>query len=355
VDFGYVGLTPDTNRKKRKTWIFNMKLSYSRLDYYEKVFNQRVETFIQCHINAFEYFGGIPEYVKIDNLKAAVLQANFYEPVYQAMYKNFADYYDFKIMPCRIYSPNDKGKVESGIKYVKGNFFCGRVFKDGNDTDRQLKNWMENKCNARVHGTTRKIPKEIFISEEKSKLKKLPLERFKFSKVGSRIVYHDCHVFIDYNYYSVPFEYVGKEVDIEITKNTVKIFYGNKEISVHSIIEGRGNFSTINSHYPKYKVFSDTEYQEKYQVKMAQIGPFSEQIFFRIIQENPNDWNRTVQGIISLVKSFSKNIVELSCKRALAYSAHKYQTIKNICNNGSYLMPAEFSFEEDDNHEYSQN
>lgn len=78
VDFGYVGLTIGNLGKRRKTWVFNMRLSYSRLDYYEKVHNQRVETFIQCHINAFKYFGGVPEYVKIDNLKTAILKANFY-------------------------------------------------------------------------------------------------------------------------------------------------------------------------------------------------------------------------------------------------------------------------------------
>ncbi len=82
VDFGYVGLTPDNCGKRRKTWVFNMRLSYSRLDYYEKVYDQRVETFIQCHIHAFEYFKGVPEYVKIDNLKAAILKAHFYEPIY---------------------------------------------------------------------------------------------------------------------------------------------------------------------------------------------------------------------------------------------------------------------------------
>jgi transposase len=92
VDFGYVGLTLDNNGKKRKTWVFNMRLSYSRLDYYEKAYDQRVETFIQCHINAFAYFGGVPGTVRVDNLKAAILEANFYEPVYQRLYSSLADH-----------------------------------------------------------------------------------------------------------------------------------------------------------------------------------------------------------------------------------------------------------------------
>ncbi len=83
VDFGYVGRVPDYNVKLRKAWVFNMRLSYSRLDFYKVVYDQKVETFINCHMEAFNYFGGVPSIVKIDNLKAAILNAHFYQPVYQ--------------------------------------------------------------------------------------------------------------------------------------------------------------------------------------------------------------------------------------------------------------------------------
>ena len=98
-----------------------MRLSYSRFVYYEIVYNQKVETFITAHIYAFEFFGGIPHYVKIDNLKATILEANFYESVYKQMYKDFAAYYKFFPIPCRVKSPNDKKKVESGIRKVYHN------------------------------------------------------------------------------------------------------------------------------------------------------------------------------------------------------------------------------------------
>ncbi len=345
VDFGYVGYTTDQSGKRRKTWVFNMRLSYSRLDYYEKVYNQKVETFIQCHINAFNYFGGIPEYVKIDNLKAAILEASFYEPVYQSLYKSFAEYSGFKPLPCRIYSPNDKGKVESGIKYVKNNFFAGRTFKDEQDLNQQLRDWLDKTCNCRVHGTTRKIPKAVFDVEEKGKLLPLPSAEFKQAQVGSRKVYHDCHIFLNYNYYSVPFEYVGKEVDLEVSGNLVRIYYHHKEIAVHQELKTRGDFSTNDSHYPKYKRISQTEYQEKYQVKMAQIGPYAEQVFFCLLQQQKQYWYKSVQGILSLNKKYSADIVESSCKRALAFDVSGYQTIKNICANGSYNLPLEFQEE----------
>ena len=116
VDFGYVGLLPSKNGKKVKAWVFNMRLSYSRLDYYEIVNDQKVETFLMCHINAFRNFGGVPKLVKIDNLKAAILEANFYEPVYQRAYKAMSGHYGYEIIPCRVRKPQEKGKVEAGIK-----------------------------------------------------------------------------------------------------------------------------------------------------------------------------------------------------------------------------------------------
>ena len=150
-----------------------MRLSYSRLDYYEVVYDQRVETFIQCHVNAFYYFGGIHQYVKIDNLKAAILKANFYESIYQELYKNFAHHYGFNHLPCRVRRPNDKGKVESEIKYVKNNFFLGRKFSGEKDVKERLSRW-NTKTNHRVRGTTRKVPQEVFEKEEKVKLIPLP-------------------------------------------------------------------------------------------------------------------------------------------------------------------------------------
>jgi len=352
VDFGYAGLTLDNQGKKRKTWIFNMRLSYSRLDYYEKVYDQRVETFIECHINAFKYFNGIPKYVKIDNLKAAILEASFYEPVYQKQYKAFANYYGFSPIPCRVCEPNDKGKVESGIAYVKGNFFAGRKFESEEELDKKLRLWLDSKCNQRIHGTIKKVPREIFEEEEAEKLLPLPLTDFTMPLVGSRKVYHDCHVYVDNNYYSVPFDYVGKEVEINLSKNILKIIYDNKTIAVHSRLIERGNFSTNKEHYPKYKRYSDTEYREKYQIKMASIGSYAEQMFFKIVEESPRDWGRTVKGIISLTKHYPKEIVELSCKRALAFNVFRYRIIKSILENGSYNLPLEFNIEEV-GHEYA--
>jgi transposase len=339
VDFGYAGLTPDNNGRKRKTWFFNMRLSYSRCDYYEKVYDQKVETFIQCHINAFEYYGGIPRFVKIDNLKAAILEANFYEPIYQNLYKQFADYYKFSPVPCRVRKPQEKGKTESGIKYIKNNFFAGRHFKNGDDLDKRLRSWLDNKCNKRIHGTTRKVPIEVFRSEEADTLIALPEKEFEFPQTAKRKVYFDCHIYFNYNYYSVPYDYVGKDVEVRADKKLLKIFYNDKLAAVHPVSNAKGEFITNTSHYPPYKYILSTEYQESYQAKMKKLGLNAEKLFFNLLKNKPYCWNRTVKGILSLRKEYSNEVIEESCKRALAFNIDKYSTIRNICKSGAYRLP----------------
>ena len=348
VDFGYVGITRDNDGKNRKTWVFNMRLSYSRYDFYCKVYDQRVETFIRCHIDGFEFFGGVPEVVKIDNLKAAMLKANFYEPIYQDMYRRFAVYYCFKPVPCRIYHANDKGKVESGIGYVKGNFFKGRKFDCGTILDAGLAEW-NSKANKRIHGTTRKVPLHVFETEEKPKLASLPYERFKMPRMGTRRVYHDCHIYVDYNYYSVPYEYVGRDVEINLTGELLRISCDGKDIAIHKRIKDRGNFSTVDSHYPKYKKIAETEYREVYRVKMAAIGPYGKKLFSLIIENNKNYWAQPVKGILSLRKKYPSEVLEASCKRAYFYGVISYQIVKNICSSGAYHLPVE-----EVDHEYAK-
>jgi len=132
--------------------------------------------------------------------------------------------------------------------------------------------------------------------------------------VETRKVYHDCHIFVGYNYYSIPLEYIGKEVEIEMGKDLLRIYYQGRQIAPHTLLKGKGEFSTNEAHYPKYKRYSDTEYQEKYQVKMAKIGVYAEQLFFLVVKHQPRDWGRTVKGIVSLGKSYPAEIINLASK-----------------------------------------
>lgn len=120
VDFGYVGMIYDElSKRERKAWVFVMTLSFSRHQYAEIVFDQRVETWIRLHITAFESFGGVVNRVVIDNLKSGIVKAVVHDPEPQRSYRDFAEHYGFLISPCRPRTPQHKGKVESGVHYVK--------------------------------------------------------------------------------------------------------------------------------------------------------------------------------------------------------------------------------------------
>ena len=123
VDFGYLGITWDPHvRARRRTWFFSGRLHHSRRAYREVVFNQQQESFFWCHIHAFEYFGGVPQKVTPDNLKAAIIIASFEDPLVNRAYRSLAEHYRFMISPCLPRRPEHKGGVESDVKYVKGNF-----------------------------------------------------------------------------------------------------------------------------------------------------------------------------------------------------------------------------------------
>jgi transposase len=340
VDFGYVGLHFNREGERKKAWVFNMRLSYSRLDYYEIVFDQTVKTFIQAHTNAFRYYGGVPKVVKIDNLKAAILEASFYEDTYQQLYKKFCDHYGCSPIPCRVREPQEKGKVEAGIKFVKNNFFAGRKFSNYQELTASLKKWLD-KQTQRVHGTTKKVPREIFTNEEKTKLICLPLADFIIPEIIRRKVYNDCHITIDSNYYSVPYEYVGKIVDVQRDNKLLHIYYQNKQIALHNINLGKGEFITNASHYPKYKHFTPESpaYRALYNEKMKAVGKYAGAIFDLLLKLQPYNWYKTAKGILSLQKLYSNNVIELACQRALSFEIVSFSKIKNICKTGSYNLP----------------
>ena len=306
VDFGYIG-TVKVNGKSQKAWVFLMALSYSRYLYAEITLNQSVQTFIRCHTNAFKYFGGVPETVKIDNLKAAIVEADFYEPTVQRAYAAFAEHYGFMPVPCRVCTPTDKGKIESNVKYVKDNCFKGREFADIEEAEAFLKEWLKDKANRRVHGTTKRIPEEVFLSEEAQKLKQLPKEEFIFTRAEKATVRTDCHIVYAGNLYSVPYTYIGVEVDILEVNHLLKIYYEGKEIALHSLIRNaKGQHRTDKNHYPCNKTITREEILSRYREEMSEIGKHALE-FLEAFRKSPmykDHHYRSLSGIKALSRRY---------------------------------------------------
>lgn len=341
VDFGYIGtirLKPGTYKK---AWVFVMELSYSRYMYVRIVFDQTVATFIDCHKKAFKYFGGIPQYVKIDNLKAAILEADFYEPTIQKIYAAFASHYGFLPEPCRVRRPKDKGKVESNVKYVKNNCFKKREFRDINEAKAFLAEWLSAVANVRVHGTTKKVPIELFKANEKGKLLPLPAVDFAVLDIAKAAVMPNCHITYKQNYYSVPHIYIGESVDILVQNNLVKISHKCKEIAIHNLVrDDKGKHITNNSHFPSHKNITPEQIRLNLREKMTEIGVNAISFYEMFMKESKNKYDyRSISGIISLTKKYDKTTIDNACQRACTYGALSYKTVKNICEKGLESLP----------------
>jgi transposase len=337
VDFGYLGKFIKDG-KNVKVWCFSMVLSHSRYAYHCLVTNQSISSFIWCHINAFEYFGGVPLTVKIDNLKTGVSIPNFYEPTIQRQYAEFLEYYGSAPITARIKRGQDKGKVEAGVKYVKNNFLKRIEHKCFYQLEKDLLNWTNNICNKRLHGTTKKVPFDIFMQIESTCLKQLPNKRYEIFKIEQRKVNNYGHVSFKDNFYSVPYNYIGKLLTIKSTDSLIKIYDDINQVAIHSICSKKGEFISKQEHKPPEK---QRKTEQEYSLKAIKSGDSTYE-FFKILKEiKPFSWNRIMQGIFSLQINYSTKIVDSACKRALEYSAISYTAVKNICKNNLYDKPIE--------------
>ncbi len=349
VDFGYIG-TLKVNGRPRKAWVFIMGLSYSRQMHVSITLDQSVQTFIQCHTAAFNFFGGVPETVKIDNLKAGVLDTNFYEPVVQRTYSAYAAHYGFWPQPCRVYTPTDKGKAEAIVKYVKNNCFKGRDFADIQEGQAFLDEWLVGTANVRIHGTTRKRPQDLFDNKERAALKPLPVNEFTFSKSAMAKVHPNCHIAYANNYYSVPYAYIGCEVDVIEINNLLKIYHQTKEIALHTLArEVKGTYITNNEHYPDYKNITPEEILSRQELEMSAIGANALAFFYVVLRkgEMRQFTYRCIAGVLALRKHFDNNTIDQACRRAVWYESTTYGVVKRICERGLIALPTDTSLDKD--------
>jgi len=341
LDFGYLGMFPGPLGTLVKTYGFVVVLLYSRLGFYAITYDQKLETLIHEIENAFLYFGGVPGNLKVDNMKTAILKNQHYDLEYNLDFLEFAYHYNTVVIPCTPYSPEQKGTVESGIKYLQGNFIAGRTFSDSSDMKCQLKEWMETYANKRIHGTTRKVPYEEFVNKEAITLQTLPEEDFTFFSRGTRTVANNCHVHLENNYYSVPSVLVGKEVTVRWNTQLIRIVFAGEQVALHVKANGAGNYVTQRVHLPDYKVYSQTEYQKRFEEQMANIGEAAHEYFRYLLSAKERYWFRPVRAILGFVREYGIEAVNLTLKRAMYYKVTDLTTLKNILEKKSYLMREE--------------
>jgi len=336
VDFGYAGRMRDPQTgQMRKTWAFVMTLSWSRHQYVEFVFDQRVATWLSCHRRALAYFGGVPQRIVIDNLKAAILKATQDDPLVQHAYRECAQHYGFLIAPCRVRTPQHKGKVEQGgVHYVKRNFLGGRTPTDIRQANRDVLQWCETTAGLREHGTTRQQPLGRFDDVEKAALQALPPTPFDPGEWKLLKLHRDCHIVHNGSYYSAPFTHIGQTLRVRVGAQTVQIYTDDYQlIASHDRADQPGTRSTHPDHLPPEKL-NGLRGRDDCQREADDIGPSAAHLVQTLLDDPVIDRLPTVRRLLKLQQTYGPERLDAACQRALTYDDPAYQTVKTILQNG---------------------
>lgn len=343
VDFGYAGLRYDPERGVlRKCWVFVMTLGFSREMYCDLVFDQKIQTWLDLHVRAFEYFGGVPMVVVPDNLKAAVIRAAFGtdgDPTLNRSYRELARYYGFQIDPTPPRSPEKKGKVEASVKYVRRNFLSTWDTVDIEEDRRQLQHWVTEIARERVHGTTGRRPRELFEEAEADALRSLPSKRWE-PVIWKRVKLHrDSHVQVDYAFYSAPWRLLGAELWARCTPHSVGLWHEDQHVHTHGRV-ARGNRQTVDEHLPEHRRDLRHRSSSYWIERSRDLGPEVEQLVEEIFGSDDVLLQlRRVQNVVRYLETFPRDRARRAAARALHFGCLDYRTIKNILKKGLDLEP----------------
>lgn len=243
-----------------KIHLFSTILSYSRYQYMEVFEDEKQDTLFQGHVEAFEDFQGIPAVILYDNQSPVVtgrLPSGL--PLIHPRFETFARHYGFQPKVCLPANPERKGRVERPFGYFETNFLPLRAFGSLKDLRRQLRAWLDGEGsepsgNFRLHGTTRRRPVDMWAQEERALLIPLPPTPFLPTRVETRLVAKDCLISVLGNSFTVPPDYVGKEVTVLLSPKAIKVYNRRGEvIAAHEIPAGKGRMIVDPTHYAQIK------------------------------------------------------------------------------------------------------
>jgi transposase len=313
--------------------LFVGSLSYSGYFYGEFTLSQRLEDFIIAHNNMFSFFGGAASFIIPDNCKTAVIKNKRNEWDINSTYQDMCTHYGIVVDPADPYSPRHKPNVENAVGLIQKDFFPrvrNRTFTSLIELNEVFRDWLLQKLQDEVRG--RGQSRAFFYEQEKSHLKHLPgsfYELFHFKKAK---VHPDCHFIHEKNYYSVPYQYVGKELDIKFNGKEIHAYFETTRIASHVVMKGTYHYSTTVAHYPEKK-YVDLNYHIGLARREAElVGKNTLLVIERLLSEDrfPLKNLRRVQGIISLSKQFEKDAMEYACEMALYFEHLNYDRIRKF-------------------------
>jgi transposase len=323
----------------REVEVFVGILPASQHTFVEASLSQKREDFITSMRHCLEYFGGVPKAIISDNLKSAVSKGCKYEPIINKTFKDFAVHYGCVIDPARPYSATDKAMVEGAIKLVYQRIFYP-LSKSTFFSLKELNQAIAERLviyNDYRFQLTQYSRKEMFVSTEKSLLGPLPADPYQLKRYKRAKVQKMGHIFFseDKHYYSVPYRFIGKQVEVRYDQSSVEIFYNHERICTHKRDYRAGKYSTIREHmtsaHQQYSEWNLTFFQKK----ASGIGPATVEYITKVIlqYDYPEKGYKQAMGIIHLGRLYQKERIEMSCRKALDAGRHNYRIIENILKN----------------------
>jgi len=332
VDFGQ-GAWVTENGQRRRTHLFRAVLGHSRKGYSEAVWRQTTETFIRCLENAFRYLGGVTRTVVIDNLRAAVSRADWFDPELNPKLEEFCRHYGTVILPCKPAMPRHKGKVESGVNYGQENALKGRSFETLSAQNLFLTDWESHVADKRIHGTTKRQVEKSFNELERPKLQPLPSSLFPVFQEAQRTVHRDGHIEMVQAYYSVPPEYVGRKVWVRWEARLVRIYNLRMEqIALHTRHEP-GKFATDAAHIHDHKRAIIERGADWLLDRARLIGPYSGTWAEQMFQQRGPLAIRVLHGLLALAEKHPVAELEAACRQAVDYGAWRLRDLRALLDH----------------------
>jgi transposase len=337
IDWGVFGTVRIGNTHRRLSF-FVLVLAYSRMMYVEFTLSQTMEHFLACHEHAFQAFGGVPSKIMVDNLKSAVLQRLAgVAPVFNARYADFARHYAFTIAPCNVRAANEKGRVESGVGYVKKNFLRGSELTEFGAIQAAGQVWLDATANVRIHGETHQRPVDLF-TQERAHLQPLPQKRYDVARTTIVRASSQFRITLDANRYSVPAAYAHRRLTVKAYPDRVCIYFDAELIARHARSYARHQDIEDHEHAKGLIAKRSRAREQRLMLRFLALSPDAQAYYDGLEQKRINARHH-VRKILALAEIYPTDEVARAIADGLAFEAFSAEYIANILEARARTLP----------------
>jgi transposase len=340
IDFGYLGMIGDGDRRRKlHALVFTAVLS--RYCFVFLTFSQTTAAVIAGCEAAWSFFGGTFKVLIVDNLKPVVDKADRLEPRWNREWLEYAQARGLVVDPARVRSPQDKGRVENGVKFVQVSFFAGEQFAGIADAQHRAEDWCRVRAGMRVHGTTRRRPAEAFAEVEAPALLPAPEQPYRVPAWSEAKVQRDFHVRAQNAFYSVPCALIGQQVTVRADGTLVKIYHRGQVIRTHAQQPPGGRASDPADFPPDTDIYARRDVDKL--ARMAAARGEAIGIYASRVLDIPLPWTkmRAVYALIGLCRTYGSDPVEQACAAALELDVISVAKIKSIVEKGTGKQAAQ--------------